>query len=163
MKRSGTELHLDELASPRSAEDPLPITISGLVLKDPPPPRATENLAKLAKLRILNGDTVMSLIAQAPIDPVNLVGTLMGLTPDGWVFSAIDFSMMRVLKRDDTGVRAALSVDLMGDAIRFLARNQKHQLVVYKTLTVVPSPTTWDEVQKLTYETIVAGDREAAP
>lgn len=133
-----------------------------LVLDEVPPPDALENLRKLEKLGILHSRAVFSLLAQAPIDPINLVGTLMRLLPDGWVFSAFDFSMMRVLSRSPAStVHAAMHVDLMGDTIKFLALSKGGKLSLYKEYKVVPDLKTWDVVQALICETVEAAAREA--
>lgn len=163
MRRTKTQLTLDELADPRVADDELPIEVCGIMLRETPPPKVVENLQKLQKLGVLSGDTLLALVAQAPIDPVNLMGTLMRLMPNGWVFSAIDFSMMHVLARDaHKAVAAALHVDLLaGDKIKFLARNRAGQLVEYKEYVVTPGPDTWDTVQALMAETVAAAEREA--
>lgn len=160
MKEAVIPLNLENLVD-RDAQLAFPLMLQ-LAVTEEPPPRTAENLLKLSKLGILNADTVMALIGQAPIDPVNLVGTLRRLLPTGWVFSSIDFAMMRVLAQDKRVVVAAMHVDLMGNVIKFLARNAAGQLTVYKEYTVEPSPTTWDEVQALIHETVAAANREAS-
>lgn len=153
-------LNLENIAD-REAALELPLLLEVRVTEEPPP-KTYENLQKLQKLGILNGNTLMALVAQAPIDPLNLAGTLIRLQPEGWVFSAVDFAMMRILARDKRAVSAAMHVDLLqGDTIKFLARNQAGQLVVYKEYQVKPSPETWDTVQALILETVAAADREA--
>lgn len=153
-------LNLENLID-REKELKLPLALELRITEDPPP-RALQNFDRLAKLGILNADALLALVAQAPIDPVNLMGTLMRLIPDGWAFSSIDFSMMRVLaKAPDKAPAAAMHVDLLaGNIIKFLARNQAKQLVVYKEFEVTPGPDTWDKVQALITETIDAAMRE---
>jgi hypothetical protein len=158
------KLTLTDIIDVEVAKERFPFELHGVTLKTAPPPRAVVALNMLARIGILNGDGMLALIAQAPIDPVNLMGTLMRLLPDGWVFSAIDFAMMRILARsvsDTNTVTAAMHVDLMGDTIKYLARNKAGQLTLYKEFKVTPSPTTWNEVQALIVETVSAGDREA--
>jgi hypothetical protein len=155
-----TTLSLQDLLDTET-QTAFPLLIEMPVTEEPPP-KALENLTKLGKLGILNADTLMALVAQAPIDPVNLAGTLMRLMPDGWVFSAIDFSMIRVLAKDKRVVAAAMHVDLMGSTIKFLARNSAGQLTSYKDYDVTPGEKTWDDVQLLIRETIAAADRENA-
>lgn len=140
-----------------------PFTVE-VVLAEHPTPSVTKNLAKLQKLGILTGDSIMSLVGQAPIDPINLMGTLLQMQPDGWAFSAIDFSMVRVLARNTKKmVVAALRVDLMGTSISGLALNKAGQLTIFKTLEVEPGPDTLNKIQALCDETIAASARETKP
>lgn len=163
MKERIVPLNLDNIID-REAQLAFPLVLE-LVITEEPPPTTADNLRKMQRLGILNADALLALVAQAPIDPVNLMGTLMRLLPDGWAFSAIDFSMMRVLARDGKKtVAAAMHVDLLGgDKIKFLARNRAGQLVEYKEYVVQPSAETWDTVQALITETIAAAEREAKP
>jgi hypothetical protein len=139
-----------------------PLKLDELVMTEHPSPSVVKNLAKLQKLGILSGDTIMALIGQAPIDPINLMGTLMQMNPDGWAFSAIDFSMIRVLSRTPAkAVASALRVDLMGGAITSLVLNKANQLTIYKTLDVEPSPTMLDQIKALCEDAIEAAVREA--
>lgn len=158
------KINLQDLGKRRDADAddlglPLELTVP---LVEAPPQRALDNLAKLHKLGILHGEALMSLVAQAPIDPINLAGTLMQLLPDGWAFSAIDFSMVRVIARADKAPTAAMHVDLMGNTIKFLARNRAKQLGVYKEYTVEPGPDTTEAIYALIKETIEAAAREGA-
>lgn len=138
-----------------------PLIIEGMVLKDHPTPSVTNNLAKLEKLGILNADAIMALVGQAPIDPVNLMATLMNMHPTGWAFSAIDFSMVRVLAHTPKkAVAAALRVDLMGNTITALALNKANQLTIFKTLEVIPSDTMLDQINTLCLDAVVASKRE---
>lgn len=154
-------LNLDNLVD-RERELKLPLLLELRVTEDPPP-RALQNLDRMAKLGILNADALLALVAQAPIDPLNLMGTLMRLLPGGWVFSAIDFSMIHVLaKAADKAPLAAMHVDLLaGNVIKFLAQNQAKQLVLYKEFLVEPSEDTWNNIQGLMAETVAAAQREA--
>lgn len=152
-------MKLEDLVD-RDAEHALPAQLT-LTITEELPPRAVENLQKMQKLGILGASTLMSLVAQAPLDPINLMGTLMQLMPDGWAFSAVDFSMMRVISRDKKMVLSAMHVDLLaGNVIKFLARNQAGQLVAYKDFVVTPAPDTWDQVQAMINETAAAAERE---
>lgn len=154
---------LEDLADPETtATLRFPLRFDDFLLTEEISPQALTNLVKLKRLGILTGDTFMALLGVAPIDPINLMGTLMRLVPDGWRFSAIDFSMVRVIARDGQAVSAAMRVDLMGDSIMFLARNRAGQLTPYKTYEVKPSEKTWDEVQALIAETVAAAAREAS-
>jgi hypothetical protein len=124
-------------------------------------PSVIKNLAKLKKLGVCNADAVLSILGQAPVDPINLMGTLMQQQPDGWAFSAIDFSMIRVLARNaKKAVSAALRVDLMSTSISGLALNKAGQLTIFKTLEVEPGPNTLNDIQTLCDETIAASVRE---
>jgi hypothetical protein len=135
-----------------------------MTLKEHPSPSILKNLAKLRKLGILSADAIMSLVGQAPIDPINLMGTLLQLQPDSWAFSAHDFSMMRVLARNaKTQVAAALHVDLMGSSISGLALNKAGRLTIFKTLEIEPGPNTMNDIQALCDETIAASVRETKP
>ncbi len=156
-----TPLNIEQVAS-RDAPPAFPVLLE-MRVDEEPPPQAMENLRKLGKLGILNAGALFAIVGQAPIDPVNLVGTLMRLLPDGWVFSQYDFAMMRVLARSPSNANviiAAMHVDLMGDVIKFLALSKGGKLTVYKELKVEPSPTTWDTVQALMLETVEAAKRE---
>ncbi len=138
-----------------------PITIED-ALDDTPSPAVFKNLAKLKKLGICTMDAVMALVGQAPIDPVNLMGTLMQANPEGWAFSAIDFSMVRVLSRTaKKTVAAALRVDLMSNVIATLVLNKANQLTIYKTLEVEPREGMMEQIQALCDEAVVAAKREA--
>lgn len=134
-----------------------------LVLSGHPTPSVTRNLAKLQKLGILTGDAIMALVAQAPIDPINLMATLMQMHPAGWAFSAIDFSMVRILARTaKKAVSAALRIDLMGTSISSLVLNRANQLTVFKILEVEPGVDTADKIQALCDEAVLAAKREAS-
>lgn len=138
-----------------------PLHIDNMTLTEYPSPSVVKNLAKLEKLGILNADTVMALVGQAPIDPINLMATLMNLYPQGWAFSAIDFSMIRVLSHTPKkAVAAALRVDLMGTAVSALALNKANQLTIYKTLEVEPRESMLGEIQALCDDAIAAAKRE---
>lgn len=140
----------------------LPLVIE-LGLTEHPTPSVTKNLAKLEKLGILTGDAIMALVGQAPIDPVNLMATLMNMDPQGWAFSAIDFSMVRILARTPKKtVAAALRVDLMGSSISTLVLNKANQLTLHKTLEVEPSDAMLGQIQALCDEAIAASKREQA-
>ena len=139
-----------------------PLIIDEFKMTEHPSPSVVKNLAKLQKLGILSGDTIMALVGQAPIDPINLMGTLMQMNPDGWAFSAVDFSMIRILSRTaDKAVASALRVDLMGGAITSLVLNKANQLTIHKTLDVEPSPTMLDQIKALCDEAVLAAKREA--
>lgn len=140
----------------------LPLTIDNFQLTEHPSPGVTKNLAKLQKLGILSADAIMSLVGQAPIDPINLMSTLMNMHPEGWAFSAVDFSMIRVLARTSKKtVSAAIRVDLMGGAITSLVLNKANQLTIYKTLEVEPVDGMLEQIQSLCDDAVRAAEREA--
>ena len=158
-----TTVTLEDLAAVETDEvfsHKPPMTIQ-LTLKDHLTPSVAKNLAKLEKLGILGGDAIMALVGQAPIDPINLMATLMSMDPQGWAFSAVDFSMVRVLARTPKKtVLAALRVDLMGSAISALALNKANQLTIYKTLEIEPRESMFDEINALCLDVVVAAKRE---
>jgi hypothetical protein len=155
---------LEELADYDTDEvfDMPPPIILEARLDENPSPAVLKNLAKLKKLGVCTADAVMSIIGQAPIDPVNLMATLMQMNPEGWAFSAIDFSMVRVLARTPKkAVSAALRVDLMGSAISSLVLNKANQLTIYKTLEVEAGEGMLEKIQTLCDEAVLAAKREA--
>ena len=99
-------------------------------LTQPPAPEAFRNLSRFEQLGLLTGDTILSLIAQAPVDPLGLYAALRETAPDGWVFSALDFSVVRILARDEHGVRASIRIDLLSDDV-MLMRRRDGQLALY--------------------------------
>ena len=154
-----TKVALEDLAD---SDAELPVTIE-LTIRDELTDEMKANLAKLDKLGILNGDTFLALLGQAPIDPINLMGTLMHRHPGGWVFASV-FSMMRVLARNSKkAVSAALRVDLMGTSISGLALTRDNRLTIFKNLEIEPGPDTLNKIQALCDETIAASVRETKP
>lgn len=130
-------------------------------LEEPLPPSTLRNLQKLKRLGICTPEAIMSLVGQAPIDPINLMSTLLHIQPDGWTFSAIDFSMVRVLARTaKNAVAAALRVDLMGGAITALVLNHANQLTIYNSLDVEPVEDMFEKIQRLCDDAVKAARRE---
>lgn len=104
-----------------------------LNLTDHPPPQLLKQLAKLQRIGLLNGDALMSIIAQAPIDPLNLFAAIHQMSPGEWAFSAIDFGVVRVLARDaNSNVAAAVRIDLMDSSVTTLVVNQAGQLTTFQ-------------------------------
>lgn len=103
-------------------------------LTQPPAPAAFHNLIRLEQLGLLTGDAILSLLAQAPVDPLGLYAALRNVAPEGWVFSALDFCVVRVLDRDDRGVKASIRIDLLSDDVT-LMRRRDGQLHLYWGLT----------------------------
>lgn len=156
-------ISLEALGDP--AEDlEFPVRVDDFRVTEPPPDAALKNLKTMRKLGILTTEGIMALVAAAPIDPINLAGTLMKLMPEGWVFSAVDFTLMRVLSRDGKKqVEAALRVDLIGgDSIMALARDKGGRLVEFRSLTIEPGKKDQlDAVQALCADAIAAARRES--
>lgn len=141
-----------------------PAVVDAFKIEEPVPPQAIKNLKTMGKLGILNADAIMSLVAQAPIDAINLAGTLMQMMPGGWRFSAIDFSMFRVLAQDDKTkqVIAALRVDLLqSDTLMALVRNKANQLVEYKRLVFDGRANRSAELQPFCDDVVAAAKRES--
>lgn len=93
-----------------------------------PLPRFVDNLKTLSRLELLTDEVVLSLLAQAPIDPLGVYGAMkhMGV----WAFSPIDFTMVQVLaKKGDLAV-ALMRIDLMSDDMTFVALDKGHLVEV---------------------------------
>lgn len=101
-------------AEPRKGIVSLVVTTSST-----PPPRLREKLQHLENLGLPLDDVVLSLAAQAPIDPFGVFGALRALGP--WAFQSADCTAMLVLDRQDKEVRSAMKIDLLSDDIAFLA------------------------------------------
>ncbi len=134
MKLAEYVMTLREGADPQkdASTDPTAREVT-LLLRDHAPPSLLERLAKLDRMGLLNGDVLMSLIAQAPIDPLNLFTTIQQSSPDGWAFSGIDFGVVRVLARTSAGnVSAAVRIDLMDSSVSTLVLSQAGQLTPFQ-------------------------------
>jgi hypothetical protein len=153
---------LADLAEPEPDLE-FPVVIDDFKISEDPPEAVIKNLKTMHRLGILTPEAILALVGAAPIDPINLVGSLMKMMPDGWAFSAVDFTMMKILSRDDKKqVDAALRVDLIGgEAIMALARDKKGRLVEFRTLQVEPGKDNLSAVQQLCAEAIAAAKREA--
>lgn len=158
---------IDMLRGESSSESPVQLE---LTIEDAVPPQLLDRLARLARLGLLRGDVVMSMVAQAPLDPLGLVALLMEQNPAGWAFSAIDCSVVRVLvRRHDMAVAAAVRVDLLDDSVETLVLNKAGQLTSFQRLDVpaiterrAPGPWLLVEVRRLCDEATVAAAREVA-
>lgn len=156
-------ISLDDLGNPEEDLE-FPARVDDFDIREPLTEAALKNLKTMRKLGVLTAEGIMALVAAAPIDPINLAGTLMKLMPDGWVFSAVDFTLMRVLSRDHKKqVEAALRIDLIGgDAIMALARDKNGRLIEFRTLAIEPGKKDQlDAVQALCAEAVAAARREA--
>lgn len=141
----------------------LPIELRAIIVRERPSPHAFTNLKKLRRLGLLNGDVLLSLIAQAPIDPINLMSVLMKIGSKGWNFSPVDFTMFRVIAKKGDVVTAAFRVDLMGDTIEALVTNRAGQLTLFKSLKVEPRADMLASIEAFAVEAIRAAEREQAP
>jgi len=136
-------------------------------LADIVPSQLLMRLAKLQRLNLLSGDVLMSLVMQAPVDPLGLIELLMAQIP-GWVFSSVDCSVLRVLARtEDKAVAAAIRIDLLDDSVETLVINREKQLTSYKKYDTLaacekrqPGPWILEQVQKLCDEAMQAAARE---
>lgn len=90
-----------------------------LRIKAPVPPQLVDNLRKLRKLELLTDEVVWSLVAQAPIDPLGVYGAMKDMGT--WAFSGVDFTMVQVLAKAKDVPVALMRIDLMSDAITFVA------------------------------------------
>jgi hypothetical protein len=157
---------VDMMRGEAPSESPVAVE---LVLKDGVPPPLLERFAKLQRLGLLNGDVLLSMIAQAPIDPLGVVTHLMAAEPTGWVFSAIDCSIVRVLARNtEQQVSAAMRIDLLDDTVETLVVNKARQLTPFQRFETLsectqrePGPWILSRVKQLADEAIVAALREA--
>ncbi len=96
------------------------------------PPRVIENLRHLHRLDLLTDEAVLSLIGQAPIDPVGVFGALKGI--GAWAFQGMDFTVVRVLAKDGSLPIALMRIDLLSDDIVFVALKNK-QLVEHSRIS----------------------------
>lgn len=160
------EQFIDMMRGEASPESPAKLE---LVIKDGTPPQLLERLAKLQRLGMLNGDVLMSMIAQAPVDPLNLATQLMASEPAGWVFSAVDCSVVRVLARNpEHQVAAAMRIDLLDDTVETLVVNKAKQLTPYQRFETLaecerrpPGPWILGKVKQLADDAVMAAVREA--
>lgn len=152
---------LDELADCDTDALELPVLVR-LQLDEPPTPGTFKNLAKLKRLGICTPEAIMALVGNAPLDPINLMATLMRIHPEGWALDVVHFAMVRVLARDeDKHITATLNVDLMGSCLVTHVLNKTNQLTVHKTLEVEPRETMLEEIQTLCNDAVFAAKREA--
>jgi len=153
---------LGDLAEAALEDERFPVSLD-LVLEELPTQQAVDNIKKMRRLGILSGDTLLSLVGQAPIDPIGLMAALLQVLPGKWVFSAIDFSMFRVVSKTPKGeVASALRVDLIqGDVVEALARNKSNQLTLYKSVTLTPGDKDNDKtISELVQDVALAATRE---
>lgn len=165
MRLSEYAMALREGADPRkdASTDPVAREVT-LQLRDHAPPSLLERLAKLDRIGLLNGDVLMSLIAQAPIDPLNLFATIQQANPGEWAFSGIDFGVVRVLARTGAGgVAAAIRIDLMDSSVSTLVLNQANQLTPFQRYEPDPAAgSILGRIQAMCDAAIAAAVRESA-
>jgi hypothetical protein len=148
----------DEDAEPNKDVQDVGVTIE---VRETASPRLVSNLTKLQRLGLLNGDALLSIVGQAPLDPLNLAGVIMDRQPAGWTFSAPDCSMFRVLARDEKdAVSAAIRVDLLDNSVDTLVANKARQLTVYKHYEP-EGKSVLEDIQKMCDEAVQAAAREA--
>lgn len=156
---------LDALRDNFKSQEPLEANLTvEMSTKEPLPPQLYDRLSRLQRLGLLNGDVILSLLAQAPVDPIGLVSTLMKQQPALWVFSAIDGCVVRVLARNGDEVAAAIRVDILSDDVQTMAR-ASGKLQPYQTFQPLSSqrePGAWvlEEVQKMCDAAVAAASRE---
>lgn len=116
-----------------------------------PPPRLREKLQHMERLGLPMDEVVLSLAAQAPIDPLGIFGALRGIGP--WAFQAADCTTVCILDREEKEVRAAMSLDLLSDDLSFLARKDK----AFSVVKVLPGETmaSWLREPGITEEVIL--------
>lgn len=156
-------MSLREGADPRKDASSDPVTREVVLrLRDHASPTLLERLAKLDRIGLLNGDVLMSLISQAPIDPLNLFSTIQQNSPGEWVFSGIDFGVVRVLARNSAGnVAAAVRIDLMDSSVSTLVLNKSGQLTPFRRYEPAGSGIL-AHIQTMCDEAIAAAVRESA-
>lgn len=132
-------------------------------IEEHPSPGAFKNLSKLKRLGLCTPDAVMSLLAVAPVDPVNLMAKLYRVDPTGWVFDRMYFMMVRVLAQDDAKHPiATLNVDLLGSCVVANALNEANQLTVFRAVDATDDrDTLLQEIQTLVEDAVFAAKREA--
>jgi len=114
-----------------SAED-LEVAHVALKVLAPVPPRLVENLKALRRLELLTDEVVVSLLAQAPIDPLGIYGAMKHMGT--WAFSPLDFTMVQVLAKKGDQPIALMRIDLMSNDMTFVALEKK-QLVEKSVIT----------------------------
>ena len=103
-----------------------------LPLKGTPLPRLLDNMKRLRRLGLLEGDVMLSLLAQAPVDPLGVYGALR--SHGVWAFQALDFTMVQVLAKVKNDPVALMRLDLLSDDLTFVAL-QDGKLVERSTLS----------------------------
>lgn len=84
-----------------------------------PPPRLRERLLHLDGLGLPLDEVFMSLVAQAPIDPIGVFGAIR--KHGRWAFQSPDCTVVNVLAQEGDRVLAAMRLDLLSDDLAFLA------------------------------------------
>jgi hypothetical protein len=114
------------------ADSALDLEVAHVTVKiQSPMPRLVDNLKTLRKLELLTDEVVMSLLAQAPIDPLGIYGAMKYM--GAWAFSPLDFTMVQIIAKKGDAPVALMRIDLMSDDITFVAL-EKGQLVQVSVL-----------------------------
>lgn len=98
-------------------------------------PGVDDVFRKLNRLGLLHDKVIMSLIAQAPMDPLGLVSFCNTL--GGWEFYPENFSVRKVLARNASEKKeptAFMIIDVLGNDMIFIAR-KGNEFVTTKTIT----------------------------
>jgi hypothetical protein len=95
-------------------------------------PRVVDNLRRLRRLDLLNGETVLAVLGQAPIDPIGIFGALKHT--GSWAFNVLDCTVVQVLAKRKAQPVALMRIDLLSDDITFVAL-QEGQLVRVSGIT----------------------------
>lgn len=155
MKLDQVAAHLRQ-GSENARQSPARVDVEMHVLEGFPP-AFLDHLACLERLGILNGDVIISVVAQAPLDPLGLVRLLKSRSPEGWAFSTLDCSLVRVIGRDAHGrVAAAVRVGLLDNVVETTVAGADGQIVTHQRFDPVAEcetrlPGLWivDKVQDL--------------
>lgn len=99
---------------------------------DTPPPKLLENMKRLKRLGLLDGHVLLSLLAQAPVDPLGVYGALR--QHGVWAFQAFDCTMVQVLAKSKDKPVALMRIDLLSDDVTFVAL-EGNQLVARMTIS----------------------------
>jgi len=86
-------------------------------------PNTIINFKKLSRLDLLNDEVILSLLGQAPIDPLGIYQGIRAQWPDwNWAFEPSTFCVVNVLRREQGKVLAYMTLDLLSDDIVFYAK-----------------------------------------
>lgn len=97
-------------------DEALPVTLRMTVRTLAPP--TLKALRQLKDLGLLDDEIVLSLVGQAPIDPIGLYEALRD--SGTWAFSALDFTVIQVLAKKRDKPVAAMRIDLLSDDLTFI-------------------------------------------
>lgn len=115
-------------------------------------PKMLQVVTKLERLGLLRDEVVLSLLGQAPIDPIGLYGAMKDMGT--WAFDALDFMMVQVLAKKGNKPVAAMRLDLLSDDLTFMVLRD-NQLVTHATVTA-DMVTSWLTEHDMTQEKLLA-------